>query len=143
MIKLRKKLILKSMLIVFLVLTIFSYMRLTQSHSTINLLILIFVSTLTLVGLYLNHIVNPMFKGNKSNDTFVTFNEDERTNNIDKEARLKINIITFNLHIFIFFILTLAQVSSLSLQMIILIWAFIEVAKEVIYYFIIDHLYKQ
>lgn len=143
MIKLRKKLILKSMLIVFLVLTIFSYMRLTQSHSTINLLILIFVSTLTLVGLYLNHIVNPMFKGNKSNDTFVTFNEDERTNNIDKEARLKINIITFNLHIFIFFFLTLAQVSNLSLQMIILIWAFIEVAKEVIYYFIIDHLYKQ
>lgn len=143
MIKLRKKLILKSMLVVFLVLTIFAYMRFTQSQSTLNLLALVLTSTLALGGLYLNHKVNPMFKGSESNDTFVTFNEDERTNIIDKEARLKVNIITFNLYIFIFFLLTLAQVSSLSLQMIILIWALIEVAKEVIYYFIIDHLYKQ
>lgn len=143
MIKLRKKLILKSMLVVFLVLTIFAYMRFAQSQSTVNLLALVLTSTLALGGLYLNHKVNPMSKGTESNDTFVTFNEDERTNIIDKEARLKVNIITFNLYIFIFFLLTLAQVSSLSLQMIILIWAFIEVAKEVIYYFIIDHLYKQ
>ena len=143
MIKLRKKLIIKSMLVVFLVLTIFAYMRFTQSQSTVNLLALILTSTLALGGLYLNHKVNPMFKGSKPNDTFVTFNEDERTNLIDKEARLKVNIITFNLYILIFFILTLAQVSSLSLQIVILLWALIEVAKEVIYYFVIDHLYKQ
>jgi hypothetical protein len=141
--KLRRKIIMKVFIIASFILSTLSYIRLSQTKSTQDLISLLFTSFLVLIGLYVNHKGQHLRSGKGSSDDFVVFDEDERSLAIDKQARLIVSKISFATTILCFFILSLVQIETLTTITIFLVWGLIEIAKELGYYLMIVKLYKQ
>lgn len=141
--KITKRLKIKALITCLLVSTILSYLAFKSSKNTFEFVVFFTTCLVTIVLLLYVSIKSKHLSRGDSLDTFIVFDEDERSLKLDVKARRYSNDLMFRLLILLLYTITFLNIRQIAIEAIIIVWGITELLKDALYYRRISKLYSE
>lgn len=141
--KITKRLKIKALITCLLVSTILSYLAFKSSKNTFEFVVFFTTCLVTIVLLLYVSIRSKHLSRGDSLDTFIVFDEDERSLKLDVKARRYSNDLMFRLLILLLYTITFLNIRQIAIEAIIIVWGITELLKDALYYRRISKLYSE
>lgn len=141
--KITKRLKIKALITCLMVSTILSYLAFKSSKNTLEFVVFLTICLVTIVLLIYTSIKSKHLSRDESMDTFIVFDEDERSLKLDVKARRYSNNLIFRFLVFLFFVTTLLDIRNVSTESVLVVWGCLELLRDAIYYLHIRRNYEE